>query len=60
MVSEKSPEPENVQTPIIGKYQRRLTIKEASRLQRFPDDFISNEDDYSTHKNSISRKKSNI
>lgn len=39
-----------VQTPIIGKYQRRLTIKEAARLQSFPDDFISNEDDHQAYK----------
>lgn len=29
-----------VQTPIIGKYKRRLSIKEAARLQSFPDTFI--------------------
>ena len=29
-----------VQIPIIGKYKRRLTVKEASRLQSFPDSFI--------------------
>lgn len=30
-----------VQIPIIGKYKRRLTVKECSRLQSFNDDFIS-------------------
>ena len=29
-----------VQTPIIGRYRRRLTLREAARLQDFPDDFI--------------------
>ena len=29
-----------VQTPIIGKYKRRLSIREAARLQSFPDSFI--------------------
>ena len=29
-----------VQTPIIGKYKRRLSIREAARLQSFPDTFI--------------------
>ena len=34
-----------VQTPIIGKYKRRLTIREAARLQDFPESFIPNKND---------------
>lgn len=39
-----------VQIPIIGKYRRRLTVKEAARLQDFPDDFIPNENDQQAYK----------
>ncbi|MDD3422195.1 MAG: DNA cytosine methyltransferase [Bacilli bacterium] len=39
-----------VQIPIIGKYKRRLTPREAARLQSFPDTFIPNKDDYQAYK----------
>src|SRR5574344_331301 len=29
-----------VQTPIIGKYRRKMTVREEARLQSFPDGFI--------------------
>jgi DNA (cytosine-5)-methyltransferase 1 len=32
-----------VQTPIIAKYKRRLSPKEASYLQSYPDDFSLDE-----------------
>ena len=31
-----------VQTPIIGRYRRRITPREAARLQSFPENFIIN------------------
>lgn len=48
-----------VQTPIIGKYKRRLSIREAARLQSFPDDFIpdaSRQQAYKQFGNSVNVK----
>lgn len=46
-----------VQVPILGRYRRRLSVKECCRLQSFPDDFnfgdISNHEKYKQLGNSI-------
>ena len=39
-----------VQTPIIGRYRRRLTPREAARLQSFPEDFILDSVDQHAYK----------
>lgn len=39
-----------VQIPIIGKYKRRLTPREASRLQSFPENFVIDENDFQAYK----------
>nr|MBP3259202.1 DNA cytosine methyltransferase [Bacilli bacterium] len=39
-----------VQIPIIGKYKRRLTVREAARLQSFPDTFIPDSSDQQAYK----------
>lgn len=43
-----------VQIPIIGKYKRRLTVRECARLQSFPDEFICD-----THKQSAYKQFGN-
>lgn len=39
-----------VQTPIVGKYKRKLSVKEAARLQSFPDSFIPDENKQQAYK----------
>ena len=39
-----------VQIPIVGKLKRRITPREAARLQSFPDTFIPNSNDQQAYK----------
>ncbi len=39
-----------VQTPIIGKYRRRISLRECARLQSFPDSFILDSDLHAAYK----------
>lgn len=39
-----------VQSPIIGKYRRYITPREAARLQSFPDSFQMHSDDHTAYK----------
>lgn len=39
-----------VQIPIIGKYHRRMTVREAARLQSFDDKFIPNTNKHQAYK----------
>ena len=39
-----------VQVPIIGKYRRRMTLREAARLQSFDDKFIPNGNKHQAYK----------
>lgn len=39
-----------VQIPVIGRYRRRLTPREAARLQSFPESFIPDENDFQAYK----------
>ncbi len=39
-----------VQIPVIGKYKRRLTPREAARLQSFPETFVPDENDFQAYK----------
>lgn len=39
-----------VQIPIIGKYKRRLTVRECTRLQSFPESFVCDDTDQQAYK----------
>jgi DNA (cytosine-5)-methyltransferase 1 len=39
-----------VQTPVVGKFKRRLTPKEVSRLQSFPENFVINRNDQKAYR----------
>lgn len=39
-----------VQTPIVGKYKRKLSVREAARLQSFPDSFLPDENKQQAYK----------
>lgn len=39
-----------VQIPIIGKYKRRLTVREAARLQDFPETFVPHKNNLQAYK----------
>ncbi len=39
-----------VQIPIIGKYRRRMTVREVARLQSFDDRFIPNTNRHQAYK----------
>ena len=39
-----------VQTPIVGKYKRKLSVREAARLQSFPDSFIPDDNKQQAYK----------
>lgn len=39
-----------VQIPIVGKYKRRLTVKEVARLQSFPENFVPHKNKQQAYK----------